>query len=146
MRKLFLTSLTVGVLLFTITSCQQTAGNNTQAPENAQSDTANYSTIHWIDSLKDFGTVAKGAKVNIDYQFENTGDKPLFITSVRPTCGCTVADYTKTAVLPGEKGSVTAEFDSNHGAVGNIRKSIIVSSNTKNNTNFVLAFTGTVTQ
>ena len=117
---------------------------NPKAPADAAEDTANYTQIHWIDSLKDFGTIPFGEKVKISYAFENTGDKPLFITNVRPTCGCTVADYTHTAVLPGKKGNVTAEFDSNHGTPGSIRKSIVVSSNTVNDRNYVLAFTGTV--
>src|SRR5690606_11511356 len=124
--------------------CQGTNGSNMEAPADAQTDTANFSTIHWIDSLKDFGSAKMGDKVKLVYTFENTGDKPLFITQVRPTCGCTVADYTKTAVLPGKKGNVTAEFDTNQGAVGSVRKSIVVSSNSVNNTHFVLGFTGTV--
>lgn len=146
MRRLLLTGICLAALSLGIFSCQSTAGTNTKAPENAQDDTANFTTIHWIDSLKDFGTAAMGKKVKISYQFENTGDKPLFITQVRPTCGCTVADYTKTAVLPGKQGSVTAEFDTNHGTAGSVRKSIVVSSNTKNDTHYVLAFTGTVTK
>lgn len=128
-----------------LTACQDSsATKNAKVPENVESDSANYTTIHWIDSLKDFGSVKFGEKVKIVYQFENTGSKPLYLTSVRPTCGCTIADYTHVAVLPGDKGKVTAEFDSNHGGPGNIRKSIVVSSNTINERNYVLAFTGTV--
>ncbi|HTN35837.1 MAG TPA: DUF1573 domain-containing protein [Arachidicoccus sp.] len=122
------------------------APKNPAAPANAASDTANYTRIHWVDSLKDFGSIPFGQKVKIVYAFENAGNKPLYITSVRPTCGCTVADYTHTAVLPGKSGNITAEFDSNHGVPGDIRKSIVVSSNTINDRNYVLAFTGTVTK
>lgn len=146
MRKLFLTGICLVALSAGLTACQDSNGSNIKAPENVESDTANFTTIHWIDSLKDFGTATMGDKVKILYQFENTGNKPLFITQVRPTCGCTVADYTKTAVLPGKQGMVTAEFDTNHGSPGSVRKSIVVSSNTKNNTHFVLAFTGKVTK
>lgn len=145
MRKLWLTGICLMAVSAGIISCQDSTGSNIKAPANAQSDTANFTTIHWIDSLKDFGTAAMGDKVKIVYQFENTGDKPLFITQVRPTCGCTVADYTKTAVMPGKEGTVTAAFDTNHGGPGSVRKSIVVSSNTTNNTHFVLAFTGKVT-
>lgn len=147
MRKLFF----VGICLITLaatalTGCQDSTGSNVKAPANVATDTANFTSIHWIDSLKDFGTAAMGEKVKIVYHFENTGNKPLFITQVRPTCGCTVAEYTHTAVMPGKQGMVTAEFDTNHGGPGSVRKSIVVSSNSTNNTNYVLGFTGKVTK
>ena len=46
------------------------------------------------------------------YEVTNTGDKPLYINSVQPACGCTAPDYTKDAIAPGEKGQVTLSFDS----------------------------------
>ncbi|SEA19205.1 Protein of unknown function [Arachidicoccus rhizosphaerae] len=144
MRKISLIGFSMLCLACVTFSCQDTSGSNIKAPANVETDTANFTTIQWIDSLKDFGTAKMGDKVEINYTFENTGKKPLFITQVRPTCGCTVADYTKTAVLPGKKGSVTALFDTNHGAPGSVRKSIVVSSNTINDTHFVLGFTGKV--
>jgi len=146
MRKICLAGVCLFMLATGFTACQDSTGTNIKAPANAQKDTANFTTIHWIDSLKDFGTAKMGDKVKIAYSFENTGNKPLFITEVRPTCGCTVADYTKTAVMPGKKGNVTAEFDTNHGVPGSVRKSIVVSSNTTNDTHFVLGFTGKVTK
>lgn len=146
MRNFFLSTFCLALLTAGLYSCQDTAGSNMEAPANAATDTANFTTIHWIDSLKDFGTAAMGDKVKIEYQFENTGKKPLFITDVRPSCGCTVADFTHTAVLPGKKGLVTAEFDTNHGGPGTVRKSIVVSSNTSNSTNYVLVFNGKVTE
>ncbi len=109
-----------------------------------QIDTANYTLIEWIDSAKNFGTVTKGEKVKVDFRFKNAGDKPLFLASVRPSCGCTVADYTKGAILPGQEGAVKAEFDSNHGFPGHIRKSINVTSNSKNKPIFNLVFEGEV--
>jgi len=114
------------------------------SPAQMEKDTAHYTTIQWLDSMKNFGTAKYGDKVNIEYTFKNTGDKPLYLLDVRPTCGCTIADYTKSAVMPGGKGYVKATYDSHHGVPGNVRKSIVVTSNTKNDTHFVLAFTGEV--
>lgn len=145
MNKL-LTSI-ISIAVIGMLSC---AGNsnstNKKQPANVLSDTANYTQIQWLDSIHDFGTIKYGENVGISYTFKNIGKKPLYITDVRPTCGCTIADYTKDAVLPGQEGMVKATFDSKHGAPGSIRKSIVVSSNTTNDTNFVLAFTGTVTK
>ena len=146
MRNFFIATSCLLLLSAGLCSCADTAGSNMEAPAGVATDTANFTTIQWLDSLNDFGTAAMGDKVKIDYQFENTGDKPLFITDVRPSCGCTVADFTRTAVLPGKKGLVSAEFDTNHGGPGSVRKSIVVSSNTSNSTNFVLVFSGKVTK
>ncbi|MGF7232251.1 DUF1573 domain-containing protein [Arachidicoccus sp.] len=145
MNKLFAFLTTIA--LIGLLSC---SGNSTtthqKQPAGVSSDTANFTQIKWLDSIHDFGSVKYGENVAISYTFKNIGQKPLYITSVRPTCGCTIADYTKDAVLPGQEGTVKATFDSKHGAPGSIRKSIVVSSNTTNDANYVLAFTGTVTK
>lgn len=109
-----------------------------------EKDTSHYTLIAFPDSVQDFGNVKFGNKVKMTYHFKNVGDNPLYITNVEPSCGCTVADYTKAAVLPGKLGEITATFNSGHGAPGIVRKSIIVSSNTKNSPNYVLAFMGNV--
>lgn len=109
-----------------------------------QIDTANYSNIQWIDSAINFGTVDLGEKVKLVYNFKNTGDKPLFITEVRPGCGCTVANYTKGAVLPGQQGKIEADFDSGHGSAGRVRKGILVTCNALNAPRYQLIFWGEV--
>jgi len=119
---------------------------NKSNTKNIEQDTANYTTIQWIDSVKNFGTVKFGDKVNLEYAFKNTGDKPLYIIDVQPTCGCTIADYTQGAVMPGNTGTIKAVYDSHHDSPRVVNKNIIVTSNTKNDTHFVLAFTGTVIQ
>lgn len=110
-----------------------------------QLDSANYTTIQWIDSVKDFGIVPQGEKVKIVFHFLNSGNKPLYLADVKPSCGCTLADYTKSAVLPGKQGEVTAEYDSNHGQPNQmIHKTVVVTCNAKNKTSSVLVFTGKV--
>lgn len=93
-------------------------------------DTANFTTIEWIDSAKHLGTIKQGELMKLEYRFKNTGSKPLVITSVRPACGCTVADYPKQPLSPGQEGVIKAEFDSK-GKEGFQSKSITVDANTK---------------
>src|SRR5437870_9123303 len=81
-------------------------------------DTTNYTTIKWIDSLKNIGTVEAGKKAEIKFRFKNTGAKPLFIISAEPGCGCTVADYPKEAIAPGGEGLITAAYDVHTGTEG----------------------------
>jgi hypothetical protein len=107
-------------------------------------DTANYTTIQWLDSLVDFGTITQGEKIQIKFRFKNTGNKPLFITNVRAGCGCTVPSYTKEAVAPGAEGEVMASFDTNRSLAGDTRKTVVVHTNTRNGSEHSLIFTGHV--
>lgn len=118
---------------------------NTNPPADSHlADTANFTTIQWLDSVVDFGTITQGEKIRLQFKFKNTGKKPLFITNVRAGCGCTVPNYTKEAVAPGAMGEVTAEFDTNKSAAGNIHKNVVVHANTSNGNEHNLIFTGNV--
>lgn len=90
---------------------------------------ASLTAIQWIDSARNFGNINEGQKLAISFRFKNTGNKPLVIESVKPTCGCTVADYPKEPIAPGEEAEITGEFDSN-GREGLQRKHLTVKSNT----------------
>jgi hypothetical protein len=75
------------------------------------------------------GTITAGDKLTVAFRFKNTGDKPLVIESVQPSCGCTVANYPKEAIAPGGTGEITGAFDSK-GKEGLQRKSMTVLANT----------------
>lgn len=107
-------------------------------------DTANFTTIKWIDSLKDIGAVATGKKAEIKFRFKNTGNKPLFIISAEPGCGCTLADYPKEAIAPGSEGLITANYDVHSGNTGEFRKNIHVTTNTKASTSHYIFFYGVI--
>lgn len=63
-----------------------------------------------VDSIKDFGKVAKGAELNHDFLIKNEGKAPLRITRVTPACGCTVASFDR-EIAPGKTGKVHATID-----------------------------------
>lgn len=107
-------------------------------------DTTKFTTIHWIDSVKNIGDVVAGKKAEIQFRFKNTGEKPLFIVSAEPGCGCTVADYPKAAIAPGAEGLITAAYDAHAGTVGEFRKNIHVTTNTKGSTSHYIFFYGTI--
>ena len=44
------------------------------------------------------------------FRFENTGDAPVHILAVQPSCGCTVAQLEKRVYDPGESGEIELEF------------------------------------
>lgn len=80
----------------------------------------------WIE----YGIVTEGAIVRKTFKFKNTGEAPLVISRVEPSCGCTTAKDWKTApYAPGESGEISIEFDTN-GRPGIQKKSIQVIANT----------------
>jgi hypothetical protein len=62
--------------------------------------------------LYDFGQIKMGDTPSITYTFTNTGNAPLDIDIVTG-CDCTELDWTRTTVAPGEKGFISAKYNSN---------------------------------
>lgn len=83
----------------------------------------------------DFGKIPQGTPVTTVFEFTNIGKEPLILTEVRPTCGCTIADYTKTPVKSGEKGAIKITY--NAAAVMPFNKTIVVTSNAKTPTKYL---------
>lgn len=77
----------------------------------------------------DFGKIPQGKPVKHVFTFENVGTEPIIISDVKPSCGCSVAEYTKTPVKPGEKGTISVTF--NAAAKQPFTKNFTVRSNTK---------------
>ena len=80
-----------------------------------------------VEPLKDFGTVAKGDKLEWAFLVKNTGTTDLEIIAAKPTCGCTVADFDK-VIKPGATGKVSANVDTANFA-GPINKGITLETN-----------------
>jgi hypothetical protein len=103
-------------------------------------DTANFTSIQWIDSAhQDLGKVKEGQVVEVTWRFKNTGNKPLIITNTSASCGCTVAEKPEEPIAPGGESTIKAKFDSK-GREGAQRKEVYVTANTTNNTNHQLSF------
>lgn len=81
----------------------------------------------------EFGEIKQGDKVSYDFKFRNTGKSPLIISTVSATCGCTVPEYSKDPVNPGDEGVVKVSFDS-EGKTGMTSKTVTVLANTIPNT------------
>ena len=82
-----------------------------QVPATLSTDSLPAAGIMVDSSFFDFGTVKQGAVVKHVFRFTNTGSSPLFISTVKTTCGCTVPDWPKDSVPPGGKGEIKVEFN-----------------------------------
>lgn len=85
-------------------------------------------TVEWASTNHDFGEIPQGSPVSHKFMIENTGNAPLEILSVKPSCSCTVADYTKESIAPGESGYIVAQYSA--ATPGFFNKSVTVKLNT----------------
>ena len=85
--------------------------------------------IQFDQTTYDFGMIREeGGKVTARFNFTNVGTEDLILKSVRPGCGCTAANYTKTAIAPGERGYIDATYNPS-GRPGSFNKNIKVTTN-----------------
>jgi hypothetical protein len=92
-------------------------------------DTVNVAKMEFKEPYFDFGTITEGETVTHEYEFTNVGKVPLVITNGSSTCGCTVPEWPKELIKPGEKGKILVKFDSD-GKVGPQTKPITIVANT----------------
>jgi hypothetical protein len=87
-------------------------------------------TIGFIDSSTYyFDTINEGDKVEHTFQIKNTGEKNLLIARAFGSCGCTVPEYPKDPVKPGETAKIHVTFNS-AGKPNEQLKSVTVVCNT----------------
>ena len=68
--------------------------------------------LQWLNKEYDFGTIYEtdGPQAGI-FKAVNRGSKPVEIESVRPSCGCTEAEYTQGEVAKGDTLEIKVVFD-----------------------------------
>lgn len=152
MKQLFVLLL-LAIVLFSCGSSDTSAGNSRDDSAkreqrlNAINDTANYTSIQWLDSTyQDIGKVKKGQVAEVSWRLKNVGNKPLVIAQVTPGCGCTVADKPEEPIMPGGESVIRAKFNSTGQHTGENRKYLSVTANTKNTTSYQLQFRVEVTE
>lgn len=78
----------------------------------------------------DFGTFSeKSPVVSCVFTYTNVGNEPLIINQAMASCGCTVPEYTRTPVKPGEKGEIKVTYNGTGKFPGHFKKSITVRTN-----------------
>ncbi|HLG02088.1 MAG TPA: DUF1573 domain-containing protein [Bacteroidia bacterium] len=61
----------------------------------------------------DYGTIPKGADPYCSFKLTNTGKTPLVIQSATGSCGCTVPEYPKEPIAPGQTITIKVRYDTN---------------------------------
>jgi hypothetical protein len=155
MKKICLSAL---ILLALVQSCRNPAENKSPLiPDNAlnpdlvnnpnSSSGENKSdsklpAFTFKTDTHDFGAIAEGEKVSYSFQFTNSGNADLLISSAAGSCGCTVPEYSKEPVPPGQTGNINVIFNSS-GKEGHQNKTVTIVANTIPNSK-IITITGEV--
>ncbi|RIJ37727.1 DUF1573 domain-containing protein [Pontibacter oryzae] len=140
-------------MAFFATSCDNNAGNDTVTESTASAEMApppppvsnpnvagetnavaseDAPVMTFEQTEYDFGSIKQGETVEHTFEFTNTGATPLIIENASATCGCTVPEWTRTPVAPGEKGTVAVKFNST-GKMGQQQPTVTIRANTQPN-------------
>lgn len=86
--------------------------------------------IEWNKTEHDFGTIEQGEKVETIFTLTNVGKGDLVVTNAKGSCGCTVPDWPKNAVKPGESADIKVVFNSS-GKKNKTTNTITLTTNTE---------------
>jgi len=86
--------------------------------------------IKFEKTTLDLGEVEYGSEGTCIFKFQNSGNKPIFLTSVMTSCDCTASSWPKKPVLQGRKDSITVIYNTH--SKGFFSKSVEVYSNADN--------------
>src|SRR5210317_1533944 len=146
MKKIFL--ITMVAFSMVLASCKDKATSKIDSTnlETAKERDAKIElgapVIEFDQREYDFGEVIEGETVEGVFKVTNAGKSDLVITSAKATCGCTVPEWPKDAIKPGESADIKFTFNS-RGRQGKQTKSITLKTNTEKITE-ILRIKGTV--
>ena len=84
----------------------------------------------------DFGKIPTTKPVSVEFKFTNIGEKPLIITNVSASCGCTVPEWPKTPIKKGQTGVIKVTYTPTPTAMP-FTKPITITSNAKISTKYL---------
>lgn len=131
--KSFLSSLLLAAAV--LTACNNNAketGSDQASTLDSASGSAQglYPVITFEKESHNFGNIEEGEVVEYSFKFTNTGNKDLLITRAEASCGCTVPEWPKEPVKPGESAYMKVKFDSRGRPEGYTEKEIYIQANT----------------
>lgn len=88
-------------------------------------------TTMFVETVYNAGEVVKGEIITAKIIVKNTGDYPLVIAAVPPSCSCTVAKKPEDPIAPGEEGVIVARVDTYNLTGSNVNKQISIVANTE---------------
>lgn len=105
--------------------------NTNPLPVNETKPKGPTTSIKFAEELHHFGTVEVESENKYSFAFTNTGNEPLEITNAKGSCGCTVPQWPKEPIMPGQSANIDVIFTPNAGQAGQeVEKVVTVTANT----------------
>ncbi|MDB9806191.1 MAG: DUF1573 domain-containing protein [Flavobacteriales bacterium] len=90
----------------------------------------NVTTLSFNRLEHDFGKVIEDTDNFTEFMVTNTGDKPLIISNVKASCGCTTPEKPEGPIAPGKSDKIKVKFHPNPGQLNEIQKTVTITANT----------------
>ncbi len=78
----------------------------------------------------DYGSIVYGADGTYSFKFTNKAQKPIVVTNVKSSCGCTVPSWPKEPIQPGGTGNIIVKYNTK--LSGSFNKTVQVFSTAEN--------------
>jgi len=130
-------TLTLGLFLVAVFSMNFVFNTNSEEVVLAGAQISIDKDVH------DYGTIAKGSDGSCYFTITNNGDAPLTITRAKGSCGCTVPDWPREPIAPGQSAKMKVTYDTYR--PGPINKSVTITSNASNAPTKIVRIKGSVT-
>lgn len=125
MKKYFVILLLSGSLLSV--SCQENKSDKSLSADLVKD--GKQAKMTFAETKYDFGNITEGEVVSHTFEFTNTGEGDLIIAEAVSSCGCTVPEYPKQPIKPGEKSKIEVKYNSS-GKKGFEEKTVNIVANT----------------
>ena len=99
--------------------------------------------ITFKETNHDFGNIQYKGNASYEFVFVNTGNEPLILTQPKSSCGCTVPEWPKQPILPGESNCIKVTYK-NTDRAGGFNKYVTIFSNALINKEVKLHIKGSV--
>lgn len=111
---------------------ETTTSPETETTPEASTENVVASTTLSVDRMDhDFGDIQEAAgNVETTFTVTNSGSNPLLISEAKGSCGCTVPDYPRDPIQPGESREIAVSFDPK-GKQGPQNKTVTIMANTE---------------
>ncbi|NAW51315.1 DUF1573 domain-containing protein [Elizabethkingia argentiflava] len=99
-------------------------------------------SISFDKTTLEYGNIAQNSNGERMFTITNKGNKPLILTNVKASCGCTTPQWSKDPILPGKSTQLKVGYDTK--LTGSFKKLIEVYSNDPENQRSVVWITGNI--
>lgn len=136
MKKTILSLSLVALIATGFTACNNEKASDKVNSENVQDaaardeQLASLPVVEWDKVEHDFGTLKQGDIAETIFTLTNVGKSDLIIAKAKGSCGCTVPEWPRHAIRPGETAEIEVKFNSRN-KKGKATNTVTLATNTE---------------